>query len=201
MDLDFEVVADPEVFSFDSVKYQYFNQLLNKRTVVFNGDITEAIVESVYLPLKDFEEDDSTAPVTLILNSSGGSVSDSLFLAYYIANYKKELNIIVPGYAASMATVILAGGGSNEKVHRICFPCSYGLIHDGYLALQASEAKTAADIMTFNDKIDKRVRKFFIDNTNITEELYDAHARKQWFLDAEEMKELNLIDSIIGESD
>ena len=55
--------------------------------------------------------------------------------------------------------------------------------------------------MTFNDKIDKRVRKFFIDNTNITEELYDAHARKQWFLDAEEMKELNLIDSIIGESD
>ena len=103
MDLDFEVVADPEVFSFDSVKYQYFNQLLNKRTVVFNGDITEAIVESVYLPLKDFEEDDSTAPVTLILNSSGGSVSDSLFLAYYIANYKKELNIIVPGYAAAAA--------------------------------------------------------------------------------------------------
>lgn len=201
MDLDFEVVADPELFSFDAVKYQYFHQLLNNRTVVFNGDVTESIVENVYLPLRDFEQDDSTSPVTLILNSSGGSVSDSFFLAFYIANYKKELNIIVPGYAASMATVILAGGGKNEKVHRSCFPCSYGLIHDGYLALQASEAKTAADIMAFNDKVDNQVRQFFIDNTNITEELYDSHARKQWFLDAKEMKELNLIDSIIGESD
>ena len=113
MDLDFEVVADPELFSFDAVKYQYFHQLLNNRTVVFNGDVTESIVENVYLPLRDFEQDDSTSPVTLILNSSGGSVSDSFFLAFYIANYKKELNIIVPGYAASMATVILAGGGKN----------------------------------------------------------------------------------------
>ena len=201
MDLDFEVVADPEIFGFDAVKYQYFNQLLKNRTVVFNGEVDETIIESVYLPLKDFEEDDSVAPVTLILNSSGGSVSDSLFLAYYIANYKKQLNIIVPGYAASMATVILAGGGKNDKVNRTCFPCSYGLIHDGYLALQASEAKTAADIMAFNDKVDNRVKQFFIDNTNITKEMYDSHARKQWFLDAKEMKELNLIDSIIGESD
>jgi ATP-dependent protease ClpP protease subunit len=37
------------------------------------------------LPLKAFEEDDSTEPVTLILNSSGGSVSDGFFLAYYLS--------------------------------------------------------------------------------------------------------------------
>ena len=201
MDLDFDLVADPEAVGLDPIKYQYFNQLINNRTVVCNTDVDESLIETVYLPLKNFEEDTSTAPVTLILNSSGGSVVDSFFLAYYIANYKKKLNIIVPGYAASMATVLLAGGGKNENVTRICFPCAYGLIHDGYLALSASEAKTAGDIMAFNDKIDQQVRQFLIDNTNITAELYDAHARKQWFLDAKEMKELNLIDSIIGESD
>ena len=100
-----------------------------------------------------------------------------------------------------MAAVILAGGGKNENVIRSCFPCSYALIHDGYVALAAQETKTANDIMTFNDGVDKQIRQFFIDNTNITEEMYDSHARKQWFLDAKEMKELNLIDSIIGESD
>lgn len=201
MNLDFETFTDPETCSFDAVKYQYFNQLLNNRTIVFNKDADESLIETIYLPLKDFEEDNSTAPITLILNSAGGSVVDSFFLAYYLSTYKKKLTIIVPGYAASMATVILAGGGKNDNITRICFPCAYGLIHDGYLALSASEAKTAGDIMAFNDKIDQQVRQFLIDNTNITEEMYDAHARKQWFLDAKEMKELNLIDNIIGESD
>lgn len=199
--MDFEFVTDPEIVGFDAVKYQYFNQLLNNRTIIFNKDADESLVEMVYVPLKNFEEDDSTAPVTLILNCSGGSVADSFFLAYYLKHYKKELRIIVPGYAASMATVLLAGGGKNKNIKRLCFSCSYGLIHDGYLTLQASEAKTAGDIMAFNDKIDDQIKQFFIENTNITEEMYDAHARKQWFLDAQEMKELNLIDSIIGESD
>jgi hypothetical protein len=42
------------------------------------------------------------------------------------------------------------------------------------------------------------IRKFFLDNTDLTAEEYDTHARHQWFLFAEEMKEKNLIDKIIG---
>jgi ATP-dependent protease ClpP protease subunit len=104
----------------------------------------------------------------------------------------------VPGYAASMAAIILAGGGKNENVIRSCFPSSYGLIHDGYVAIQASEARTADDIMDFNRKKDAEIRQFIIDNTDITAEEYDAQARRQWFLSADEMKEKGLIDKIIG---
>lgn len=198
MDLDFLTIPELQLTSFDPIMYQYFHQLLNKRTVVFNQDIDENIIESVYLPLKEFEEDSSTEPVTLILNSSGGSVCDGLFLAYYIANYKKKLNIIVAGYAASLAAVILAGGGKNENVCRKCYPSTYALIHDGYVAIPPSESKTAGDIMLFNDKVDNDIRDFFITHTNITKEQYDAQARHQWFITAQEMKELNLIDEIIG---
>ena len=201
MDLDFEVVADPEIFGFDAVKYQYFNQLLKNRTVVFNGEVDETIIESVYLPLKDFEEDDSVAPVTLILNSAGGSVSDGFFIAHYISMYSKPLNIIVPGYACSMAAVILAGGGKNENVIRQCFPCSYALIHDGYVAILGSEARTADDIMDFNKDKDKEIRQFILENTDITAEEYDAKARHQWFLNAKQMKEKNLIDQVFGVDD
>ena len=52
--------------------------------------------------------------------------------------------------------------------------------------------------MAFNDKVDNKIKEFFIANTNITSEQYDAQARHQWFLSAEEMKEANLIDEIIG---
>ena len=178
--------------------YQYYDQLFNHRTIILNDDISEKIVEFVYLPLKAFEEDDSTEPVTLILNSSGGSVSDGFFLAYYISQYSKPLNILVLGYACSMATVLLAAGGRNENVIRSCYPCSYVLIHDGYVALAAAEAKTANDIMAFNNQIDEKIRQFFLDNTELTAQEYDTHARHQWFLFADEMKKKNLIDKIIG---
>ena len=177
---------------------QYLDQLLNHRTIIFNEEVDTNIIEKVFIPLKNFEEDTNTAPVTLILNSPGGSVSDGFFLAHYISQYKKRLNILVCGYAASMAAVILAAGGKNENVTRMCYPSTYGLIHDGFITLSATESKSAGDIMAFNDRVDKDIRDFIIKNTDITAELYDEHARHQWFLSAEEMKQYNLVDKIIG---
>ena len=59
----------------------------------------EDIIEKVFIPLKDFEKDDSNEPVTIIMNSSGGSVSDGFFLAHYISQYSKPLNIkILSGF-------------------------------------------------------------------------------------------------------
>ena len=194
----FEFLAVPEKYSsVDVIEYQYFHQMLDNRTIIFNSEISEDIVETLYLPLRDFENDDSDEPITIILNSVGGSVSDGFFLANYLASYKKKINIIVAGYAASMAAVILSAGGKNENITRYCYPSTYVLIHDGYVALSASEAKTANDIMAFNNLVDENIRKFIITNTNITEELYDSKARKQWFISAEEALELNLIDKIM----
>ena len=200
MDLE-DLFNDMQAYGFDPVSYQYFNQLLNHRTIILNDSVEESIVEKVFIPLRDFEHDNSMEPVTLILNSSGGSVSDGFFLAYYISQYSKPLNIIISGYACSMAAVLLAAGGKNENVIRSCFPCSYCLIHDGYVALAASETKTANDIMAFNDSVDKQIRNFFITNTDITAEEYDSHTRHQWFLNADDMVKFNLVDRIIGRSD
>lgn len=197
--MDFDILNLDQYINQDPVTYQYFNQLLNHRTVLFNTDIDEDIIEKVYLPLRDFENDDSTTPITLILNSNGGNATEGFFLAHYISHYSKPLTILATGVAASMAAVILAAGGKNENVHRVCYPSTYGLIHDGYISISSqTETKTAADLMEFSNKIDKDIRQFFIDNTNITAEQYDAKTRHQWFLSAQEMKDLNLVDEIIG---
>ena len=200
MDLE-ELLGEVEKFGFDPITYQYFHQLLNKRTIILNEYVSDATVEKVYLPLREFEEDDSTEPVTLILNSCGGSVSNGFYLAQYISMYSKPLNIIIPGMAASMAAIILAGGGKNENVIRYGFPASYILLHDGYVALESSEARTADDIMEFNKQVDADIRDFIIQNTNISPEVYDAHARKQWFIKGDELKQLGLIDCIYGVDD
>ncbi len=196
-DLEFLDIVK-EYSELDIINYEYFNQRFNHRTILFNQEVDENIIETVYLPLKEFEEDDSDEPITLILNSPGGSVSDGFFLAHYLTRYRKKLNIIVAGYAASMAAVILASGGKNFNITRYCYPSTYALIHDGYVSVAPSETKTANDIMIFNAKVDANIRQFIIDNTNITAEQYDGQARKQWFIEAQEMKKLNLIDEIIG---
>lgn len=200
MDLE-ELFSEVEKFSFDPQTYQYFHQLFNKRTIIFNDYVCDETVEKVFLPLREFEMDDSTEPVTLILNSGGGSVVNGFYLAQYISQYSKPLNIIVPGMAASMAGIILAGGGKNENVIRYGFPASYVLLHDGYVALESSEARTADDIMEFNKGVDADIREFILTNTNITPEEYDSHARKQWFLKADECVKVGLLDHIYGVDD
>ena len=198
MAFDFDISTLLEQVGFSARDYQYFHQLLNNITILFNTVIDEDIVEKIYLPLKEFEDDSSVEPVTLILNSPGGSVADGFFLAHYIAHYKKKLNILVLGYAASMAAVILAAGGHNENVHRMCYPSTYALVHDGYITMESSESKTAQDFMAFNDKVDNDIKDFIIKHTNITQELYDSKTRHQWFISSQEMKELNFIDEILG---
>lgn len=200
MDLE-ELFGEVEKYGFDPITYQYFHQLLHKRTIILNDYVCDETVEKVYLPMREFEHDSSSEPVTLILNSAGGSVTNGFYLAQYISMYSKPLNIIVPGMAASMAGIILAGGGKNENVIRYGFPASYVLLHDGYVALEASEARTADDIMEFNKGVDADIREFIIANTNITPENYDSHARKQWFLKASECVKLGLLDHIYGVDD
>lgn len=92
----------------DPCLYQYYDSLLRHRTIIFNSEVGNDIVETVIIPLMNFEKDDNTEPVTLILNTPGGSIDDGLVLLNVIDNYKKPLNIIVMGYACSMGSIILA---------------------------------------------------------------------------------------------
>ena len=189
IDFDFDVMT-PET-------YQYFENLLKNRTIIFNDEISEGIVESVILPLLAFEKDDNQAPVTLYLSTIGGSVSDSLVLCNIIDNYKKPLNIIVFGYAASMGTVLLAAGSKNPNVTRYCYEFSYGLLHAGSQAF-GGEALTVADALEFSQKLDKKIKWYILERTNITEEEYTEKARTQWYLDADDLKKYGFIDKIIG---
>ena len=183
--------------SIDPATYQYFNKLENERTIIFNQEVDDRIVERVAIPLMDFEKDSSQDPVTLIFATVGGSISDGFVLCNIIDQYKKPLNIIVLGYAASMGTIMLAAGAKNPNVTRKCYPFSYALLHAGSTAF-SGETLSVEDTMEFNKKIDQKVRKFIISHTNVSEEEYTQHERKQWFFDADDMLKYGFVDEIIG---
>jgi len=199
-DLEFLGFAEA-TSSLDPIMYQYFKNLLQNRTIILNNDIDENILENVVLPLQDFENDNSNDPVTLILNTRGGSVADGLILCNIIDNYKKPLNIIVPAYSCSMGTIILCSGNHNPNVTKKCYPFTFGLLHSGQTFV-GGESASVKDTMDFNDNIDNRIRQYIVQNTNISDELYEKHYRKQWYMLADEMLAYGLVDEIIGkESD
>lgn len=185
--------------SIDPYQYQYYDNLVNKRTIIFNGVVDEDFFETVYLPLKTFEEDDDETPVTFIINTSGGSVFDSLYVAEYLTTYKKKMNMICTGSSMSMGTVLLAAAGKNPNITRYAYKNSLLLIHDGYVGVEGyQETKTAQDLMKMNEKLNDRIKDIFISCTKITEEQYEKESRKQWFIFGDEAKELGLIDKVYG---
>lgn len=184
----------------DPVMFQYFNHYKNHRTIIFNREVNESIVETVILPLKEYEQDNIQEPVKLIISTPGGSVSDGLILCNVIDCYKKPLEIYIYGYACSMGTIILCAGNKNPNVMKYCYPFSFGLFHAGYSAIEG-ESLSVEDQMEFNKKTDGMIRDYVVANTKITEEEYKRNERRQWYLDAQEMKEKGLIDIIIGEGE
>ena len=195
-DLEFLGFAN-EVSTLDPIMYQYFLQLLKKRTIVLNAEIDENILETVFLPLKNFEKDNSKEPVTLIINTPGGSVADGLMLCNVIDHYTKPLEIIVPSYSCSMGTIILCSGNNNPNVVKKCYPFSFALFHSGQTYV-GGESTSVDDVIDFNRAVDNKIREYVVNNTKISEELYTAHHRKQWYLTAEEMLQYGLVDEIIG---
>lgn len=195
-DIEFLGFAET-VSNLDPIDYQYFNQLMNYRTIVLNSEIDENILETVVLPLKQFEEDNCIKPIKLILNTPGGSVADGLMLCNVIDNYKKPLEIIVPSYACSMGTIILCSGNKNPNVIKKCYPFSFALIHSGNTYV-GGESHTVEDVMDFNKSMDKAIKDYIVENTGISEEEYDSHYRKQWYLNSSDMLHYKLVDEIIG---
>lgn len=122
-------------------------------------------------------------------------------LCNIIDNYKKPLEIVVPSYACSMGTIILCAGNKNPNVTKKCYPFTFGLFHSGQTFV-GGETTSVKDTIDFNENVDNRIRQYIVENTKISEDLYEKHHRKQWYITADEMLAYGLVDEIIGkESD
>lgn len=193
------MLEEPTLLSgLDPVSYQYFNQMLNNRRIIMNGNIDETLLETVLIPLLDFEKDSETVkPVELLINCVGGEVANGLYLLNVIDNYKKPLVITVCGYAYSLAAIIMCAGSKNPLVKKRAYRFSTFLFHSGNISIN-STSTAARDILDFQNSVDNDIRQYILDNTKISAEQYDSHYRKEWCLLARDCLDFGIIDEIIG---
>ena len=175
----------------------FINDLENRR-IFINGEINADIAEQVVYHIIRFNlEDDGLKsserkPIKIFLCSVGGSVSDGLRIADIIQASSTPVYTVNTGYWYSMGFII---GISADK--RFGSKYSTYLIHDGSVGVVDSSGK-AHDFLKFTSIVNDKIRELVLYNTKISSDDYEKHNRIEWYLFAEEAKELGVIDQVIG---
>ena len=180
--------------------YWYF-KLLSERSILFNEECSQDIVEKIGMPLLKFDQDNSNDPVHLYINSEGGDVFSSLWICNIIDNYHKPLYIHVLGFALSMGFLLAVAGKNNPNVHTDCYPFSVFMLHSGSLSL-SSDLSKAKSFMKFNNNLETTEKNYILTHTSIDEDTYEKCIDSDYWLTADQALEYHIVDSIIGvESD
>jgi ATP-dependent Clp protease protease subunit len=179
----------------DPVMYQYYKQLKN-RTIIINEEIADSLVESAIIPLMEMDNDGTGNPIEIILNTCGGEIYNGFNLIDIIEKVQTPVRIHIMSMAASMGILIAMAGKSNPYVKTVCHPFSAGLLHSGSQYMEGS-AHAVKDTFDFSQQYEEKIKKYILTHTNIDEDLYAKIERKEFWMDADEMKRLGIVDEII----
>lgn len=173
--------------------YDLYSRLLKDRIIFLQGKIDDAVANSIVGQLLFLAAEDSEAPISMYINSPGGSITAGLAI-YDTMNYiKPPVQTICVGIAASMAAVLLSSGA---KGHRYALPNSEVMIHQplGGAQGQASDIKIVADRILY---LKKKLNEILAKNTGNPIETIEKDTDRDNFMTAEVALEYGLIDKIL----
>ena len=153
-----------------------------------NKDSADAICSAVRLLARESKE-----PITLYINSPGGSVSDGLAIYDTLKASGCEIITVACGMAASMGAFLLAAAGTKGK--RYVQPNAEVLIHQplGGASGQASDMKIHVEhILSIRGKLNRMLSAC----TGQTLERIEADTERDKILSAEEALAYGLVDCI-----
>lgn len=173
--------------------YDLPSRLLKDRIVLLAEEVNTNSAMSVISQLLFLESEDANAPITMYINSPGGSVSDGLAIYDVMNKVKCPIITVCTGMAASMAAFLLCSG---SKGMRYCLPNSTVMIHQplGGAHGQATEIQIVARrILKLREKMYNIMAK---NSGQSFEKIADACERDN-YLEPEEALAMGLIDKII----
>ena len=168
-------------------------RLLKDRIISLNGEVNDMTAEIITNSLLILESEDSDAPITLFINSPGGSVSAGMSIFDTMQYVSCPVYTIATGLAASMGSFLLAAG---EPGHRMAMPNAEIMIHQplGGMRGQATDMDIAAQhILSTRDKLNRILAKRC---GQPLKKIAKDTERDNW-LSADEALEYGLIDAIV----
>ena len=119
--------------------FDIYSRLLRERIVCVHGPVTDVMASLVTAQLLFLEAEDPKKPVSMYINSPGGSVTAGLAMYDTMQYIAPAVNTICMGQAASMGSLLLAGGEAG---------CRYALPNATIMLHQPSMGKTTTQFLT-----------------------------------------------------
>lgn len=179
----------------DPILYQYYKNLLDRK-IVINEQIGDALLETAVLPFIEMDNDGTNKPIEIIISTVGGEIYSGFNFVDQIEKAKSPVTIHIMSMAASMGFLIAMAGKNNPNVKTICHPFSVGLLHSGSQYMEGS-AHAVKDTFDFSQHYEEKIKNYILTHTKIDENLYEKIERKEYWMDADEMKRLGIVDEII----
>ena len=170
-----------------------FSRLMMDRIIFLGVAIDDDVANIITAQLLFLESLDSSADISLYINSPGGKVSSGLAIYDTMQLVKPAVSTICTGMAASMGSVLLCAG---EKGKRSALPHSRVLIHQPLGGAQGQ----ASDILIAAKEIEKarsEIISIIADHSGTAFEKVFADADRDYWMSAEEAKAYGMVDDIL----
>jgi len=176
--------------------YDIYSRLLKERIVFIGTPIDDNVSSLLIAQLLFLESEDPDRDINIYINSPGGSVSAGLAVYDTMQYIKPDCATICLGMAASMASLLLAGGAAGK---RTSLPHSRIMIHQPLGGTQGQ----ATDIEIYTKEM-LRIRadlyQIYSEHTGKSVEQIAKDAERDNYMSPEQAKEYHLIDNIMTKS-
>ena len=173
--------------------YDIYSRLLKDRIIMLSGPIEDEMANSIVAQLLFLDAQDSTKDIYLYINSPGGVVTSGMAIYDTMNFIKADVQTIVIGMAASMASVLVSSG---PKGKRFGLPHSQVLIHQpsGGAQGQQTEIEIAATEIL---KTRKMLNGILAKNSGQPIEKIQADTERDHYLTAQEAVDYGLLDGVM----
>jgi ATP-dependent Clp endopeptidase proteolytic subunit ClpP len=183
--------------------YQARKQELDRQGVYFIGEITDQAAEdfSKVLLLMSIERQyNKQRPITLYINSGGGSVGAGLAMMQMMDEVRRlygvKIHTVITGYAYSMGAIVFQAGD-----HRTMGIYSTMMLHSSSWMLSGEDEKIFQDYAKLAEHYRRLVAELFYKRTGVhTPRWWEKYiySGRDRFLTAAECLKLRLVDEVPG---
>lgn len=170
-----------------------FDRLMADRIIFLGMPIDQMVANVINAQLLHLESTDKKAPISIYINSPGGSVYDGLGIYDVMNHIQPKIATVNTGLAASMAFVLMISG---ENGMRASLPHARFMQHQpmGGASGQASDIQIVADEI---GKLKKELNEIISKHTGQPIEKIESDSDRDYWMMASEALEYGCIDKIL----
>lgn len=173
--------------------YDIYSRLMQDRIVLLGGEVNDDSANLIVAQLLFLQAQDAKKPVSMYINSPGGSVTAGLAIYDTMQFISCPVHTYCIGQAASMGAVLLTAG---EKGHRFALPNARIMIHQPW---GGAEGKASDIEITCQEilRLKQKLNEILSTHSGQPMEQVVRDTDRDHFMSAEEARAWGLIDQVL----